>query len=561
MDSINQIIRNLGWAKIGTIAAIAFGMLAFLIFMATNLSSPNMETLFTNLEPADSTQIQSKLALQGSDFETRDNGRTILVPSEQVGPIRLRLAEEGLGGELGGPGNEIFDREEQLGSSSFIQQVNRNRAMEGELARTISSISTVQAARVHLVMPRRELFSREVQEPSASIVLKMRGAQRLDRQQVQAIQHLVATAVARLKPSNISIVDNHGTLLHRGGDEESQAGVDAVDMRAQYEARMRQRVQDLLERTFGYGKVRVEVQADMDFTQTVINSETYDPEGQVLRSSETIEEASNLSEGGDDAVSVGNNLPNAPGAEAATGSSESSSRTEERSNFEISKTLTNTVEAPGQIEKLTAAILVDGTYTRGEPTEENEDGEMVYQPRTEEEMEQAEKLVKTALGYDSTRGDVVEIVNMRFAESPLGLADEVPSILGLDKNDLISLARPFVMLLVAILVVWIVVRPMLTKLLDSGQDVMDLATGGAGGTPLLTDQSEGAGMAALEGGEPGTALAMDMSGDEEMESMIDIAQIEGKVKASTMNKIGEIIDKHPEEAVSIIRNWMYQDSS
>ncbi|RED52426.1 flagellar basal-body MS-ring/collar protein FliF [Aestuariispira insulae] len=561
MDSINQIIRNLGWAKIGTIAAIAFGMLAFLIFMATNLSSPNMETLFTNLSQQDSTQIQSKLALRGTTFETRDNGQTILVPSEQVGPIRLQLAEEGLGGELGGPGNELFDREEQLGSSSFLQQVNRTRAMEGELARTISSISTVQAARVHLVMPRRELFSREVQEPSASIVLKMRGAQRLDRQQVQAIQHLIATAVARLKPSNISIVDNHGTLLHRGGDEDGQAGVDAIDMRTQYEARMRQRVQDLLERTFGFGKVRVEVQAEMDFTQTVINSETYDPEGQVLRSSETIEEASNLSEAGDDAVSVGNNLPNAPGAESAAGSSESSSRTEERSNFEISKTLTNTVEAPGKIDKLTAAILVDGTYTRGEPTDQFEDGELIYQPRTQEEMEQAEKLVKTALGFDSTRGDVVEIVNMRFAESPLTAADEIPTFLGLDKDDVIELARPFVLLLVVILMVWIVVRPVLTKLLDSGQDVMDLATGGAHGTPLLTDQSEGA-MAALEGAGAGggAGLPMEME-DDEMEAMIDIAQIEGKVKASTMNKIGEIIDKHPEEAVSIIRNWMYQDSA
>ena len=556
MDGINQIIRNLGWAKVGTIAVISFAVLAFFIFLTTRLGSPSMEALYTNLEPQESTQIQSKLALQGADFETRDNGRTILVGSDQVGPIRLKLAEEGLGGEI--PGYEVFDKEETLGSSSFLQQINKQRALEGELSRTITSINTVKAARVHLVMPRRELFSREVQEPSASIIIKMRGSGRLDRSQVLAIQHLVAEAVPRLKPSSIAIVDNHGTLLAKGGDEEGQGLADSVDMQTQTEARLRQRVQELLERTFGYGKVRVMVQAEMDFTQTVVNQETYDPEGQVLRSSEAIEESSNLSEAGEDAVSVGNNLPNAPGAEGAAGTSETSTRIEERSNFEISRTRTNTVRAPGTIERLSAAVVVDGSYIRGEPTEENEEGEMVYQARTADEMEQAEKLVKTAIGFDSTRGDVVEIVNMRFVDSPLTEADEIPNILGIPYSQFYSMLQPIALIVFGILLIFLVIRPVLTRILDTGQDALEVP--GAPGTPLLTDQTDGAGMPALEGGGAGGVMSMDME-DEEMESMIDIAQIEGKVKASTMNKIGEIIDKHPEEAVSIIRNWMYQDSA
>lgn len=551
MEGLTQFVRDLGPARLGVIGGVTVLVLGFVIFMTTQVGAPNMSLLYSNLEPADSNQISNQLAIDGIPFEIRNNGKEILVPDEQVGAARLKLAEQGLSGSV--VGYEIFDKEETLGTSSFLQEVNKTRALEGELSRTISSIKSVKAARVHLVMPRRELFSRDVQEPSASIILKMRGTSRLDRSQVLAIQHLVATAVPRLKPTNISIVDDRGTLLHKGG-EDGQAGVETADMRNQYEQRVQRDVQDLLERTLGFGKVRVEVRAEMDFTQRVINEETFDPDGQVLRSSESIEESSASNEAGDSTVSVSNNLPNAPGADTAGGTQESTARTEERSNFEISRTRTNIVRAPGEVTKLSVAVLVDGRYNRTPPADGEGKGELVYEARSDEEMQQIEALVKSAIGYDSQRGDQVEIVNMQFAEPLLADVEEEKTYFGLSAQDIKELAKYLMLLLLAVLIVLLIIRPLLNRFMEAGTPSPE----GEEELALLTDQSMGA-TAALTGA-PGTAVARVEEGEEE-ESMIDIAQIEGKVKASTMRKIGEIIDKHPEEAVSIIRNWMYQDVS
>lgn len=553
MEGLTQFVRDLGPARLGVIGGVTVLVLGFVIFMTTQVGAPNMALLYSNLEPGDSNQISNQLAIDGIPFEIRNNGQEILVPAEQVGAARLKMAEQGLSGSV--VGYEIFDQEESLGTSSFLQEVNKTRALEGELSRTISSITSVKAARVHLVMPRRELFSRDIQEPTASIILKMRGAQRLDRTQVLAIQHLVATAVPRLKPTNISIVDDRGTLLHRGG-EDGQAGTDTLDMRSQYEQRVQRNVQDLLERTLGFGKVRVEVRAEMDFTQRVINEETFDPEGQVLRSSESIEENSTSQEAGEETVSVANNLPNAPGADTVGGSQESATRTEERSNFEISRTRTNIVREPGEVTKLSVAVLVDGQYTRDAPAEGEEQGELVYEPRTAEEMEQIEALVKSAIGYDDQRGDLVEIVNMRFAEPILAEVEEDATYFGLSAQDIKELAKYLMLLLLAVLIVLLIVRPLMNRFMEAGPATVE----GDDDLALLTDQSMGTPALA---GAPGTAVGA-FGGEEdggEEEAMIDIAQIEGKVKASTMRKIGEIIDKHPEEAVSIIRNWMYQDST
>ena len=266
-------------------------------------------------------------------------------------------------------------------------------------------------------------------------------------------------------------------------------------MRTAYETRLARRVTELLERTVGFGKVRVEVRADMDFSQVVVNSEAYDPTGQVLRSSEAIEESATSQEAGQDAVTVGNNLPDAAALDGgAGGSSEQETRTEERSNYEISKTMTNRVTAPGEVERLSVAVLVDGLYNEGEG------GAVDYEPRPQEQMQQLEALVRSAVGFDNARGDAIELVNMHL-----------------------SLA-------------------------------LRAGAGAESETQMITDQSYGAGG---EAGVPATTAQE----EEGFDSMIDIAHIEGRVKASSMKKIGEIIEKHPEEAVAILRTWMYQDAS
>ena len=296
---------------------VAAGFVAFFIYIATRLTTPGMTLLFADLDTADSGQIVAKLENMGVPYELRGNGNQILVPSDQVLRLRLSVAQEGLpsGGSMG---YELFDRSESLGTSNFVLNIHRLRALEGEIARTIASLSNVRAARVHLVLPKRELFSRDKQEPSASILLQMRGGYRLTKSEVFAIQHLVASAVPKLRPSRISILDGQGTLLAAGRDDDVMAfgssSMGGEDLTAAYEARLGRKLEEMLERVVGAGRVRAEVKADMDFDRISTTSETFDPDGQVVRSTQSVEE--NATTGDSELsspVTVASNLPsNAP---------------------------------------------------------------------------------------------------------------------------------------------------------------------------------------------------------------------------------------------------------
>ncbi|NQV21572.1 MAG: flagellar M-ring protein FliF, partial [Rhodospirillales bacterium] len=295
-------------------------------------------------------------------------------------------------------GYEIFDRGEALGTTSFVQNINHLRALEGELARTIRAIQGVTTARVHLVLPRRELFNRERREPSASIILKLASG-KIDQSQVVAVQHLVAAAVPELTPSRVSIVDSRGVLLARGGDEGSAQTPFASmsDKTAAFESRMSQQLEDMLSRTAGYGNVRAEVTAELDYDKITTNSESYDPDGQVVRSSQSVEEQGQEQDGGNAAVSVAENLPQAEGGDAETATS-SNSRTEETINYEISRVTKTQVREIGKVVRLSVAVLLNGTY-------QNQDGERVYVPRRQDEMDKLTALVKSAVGFKDERGD------------------------------------------------------------------------------------------------------------------------------------------------------------
>jgi len=554
VNGLVQVFQNLGPTRVAAIGGVAVLLMAFFIFMMTRLTSPDMRLLYGDLDQSDVNQIITQLTAQNVPFELRNQGTEVMVPADQVAQLRLSMAEMGFGGRV--LGNELFDREQSFGTSSYMQQITTQRALEGELARTISSFNTVKSARVHLVLPQRELFTREVREPSASVILRMRGGQRLDKQQVLAIQHLIATGVDRLKPNNITIADDRGTLLARGGDEEGLASAQTDELRTAYENRLARRIEELVERTVGIGKVRVQVQAEMDMSQVVQNIETYDPEGQVLRSSESIEEANNVNEAGEDAVTVGNNLPDGGGEfGAGGGTSENSSRVEERSNFEISKSITNTVRAPGEVERVSVAVLVDGTYDVT-PVEGDGEPTRAYVARTEAEMQQIEVLVKTAIGFEDGV-DSVEVVNMPFAD-PIGFDDGgAETFFGLTGPDIQRIIEVIVLGGVGLLIALLVIRPLVSKIFETSAVSISMEEDEAA-PALITDQS-GALVPAPAGG--GGMMMAGGDAEEDPESMIDIAHIEGRVKASSMKKIGEIIDKHPEEAVAILRNWMYQEGT
>lgn len=563
MNPILQFFRNLGVVRLAVLGGVAVALIAFLFFLTSRLASPSMQLLYSGLESGDSREVVNYLSQSGARFELRgQNGSEIYVPGDQINSLRMSLAQQGLPTE-GSMGYEIFDKSDGFGTTNFVLNINQLRALEGELARTVGSIRGVRSARVHLVMPRRELFSRERMEPSASIALRMQGAQRLDREQIKAIQYLVGAAVPGLTPAKVSIIDDKGSLLARGVDDPndpSHLSATAEERRIAYESRTARAIEMLLERTIGFGKVRAEVHADLDFDRIVTNKEEYDPNGQVVRSTQTVDESRESNENSaNQAVTVQTNLPEAQQGQPG-GSTSRDARTEETVNYEITRTVQNIVRETGNVRRLTVAVLVDGTYVRGDG------GDTVYQERNAQQLEQIESLVRSAIGFDANRGDQIEVVNMRFAPlDDIGVG-AASTLFGLSKTDFLQLAEIIVLAVVGLLVILLVVRPVLSRLFESLPAAGAILSGPAG---MLRDQSGAA--AALAGpGMPGMemspdgmgALALPEEEEEDMlDTMIDISRVEGRVRASSLRKIGEIVDKHPDEAVSIIRNWMYQEQS
>ena len=550
MEAIVQAMRNMGPMRLAIMGTVLLGMIGFFIWVTTKLASPNVELLYGGLSQSDQTSITSTLSSQGVQYEIR-NGNEVWVPSEQVSSLRLSLANQGIpgGGTLG---YEVFDSADGLSTTNFMQNVNLVRALEGELSRTIESISSVQTARVHLVLPKRELFSRQKQEPSASIVLRMSGGNRLDHEQVLAIQHLVATAVPSLVPNRVSIVDNKGKLLAAGFEDEGDVSVMA-DKTAQrtrsYENRMARMIEELLEQTVGFGQVRAEVSAELDFDVVNTQEEIYDPDGQVVRSTQTIEQTSNQNDSeGTPPVSVGTNLPDPNlGSGEGISSSANESRIEETTNFEITKRIVNHTREVGNVKRLSVAVLVDGIHGTDPDT-----GDATYQERPAEQLELLGTLVRGAIGFDADRGDQVEIINMEFAEFEAP-EEELELFFGMQKNDLLRLAEILVLSIVAILVILLVVRPLISRAFEAMPSASQLA-----GERLLADQTATA--AALTGPSGAPIPGDSIPEEEQFEELIDIDRVEGRVKASSVKKVGEIVEKHPEEALSIIRNWMYQET-
>jgi flagellar M-ring protein FliF len=548
VDTFVQAIRNLGPMRLAIMGGVVLGLLGFLIFFATKLTTPSMANLYGELSQSDAANIIQELESRNIPFEIKQNGTSVLVPENRVLQLRLELAQQGLpsGGSVG---YELFDNTDTLGSTNFMQNVNLVRALEGELSRTIASISTVKQARVHLVMPKRELFSREKQEPSASVVLQMRGPVRLSAEQIAAVQHLVASAVPQLTPNRISIVDNKGSLLSSGFETTNPAtgGIAKLDERRRaIENEMSRTIEELLEKTIGFGRVRAEVAINMNFDRVSTQSEEFNPDGQVVRSTNAIEETASANDSeGEPPISVGTNLPDANfGTGDVASRQENQSRTEETTNFEISKVVTNHIKEGGEIERISVAVLIDENQTV------NEEGDRVSEPRPQEQMELLSTLVRGAIGFDEDRGDQLELIQMQFAsfEAP---EEELELFFGMGKNDILRVVEVLLLSIVAILVILLVVRPLLSRAFE--------ALPSAQAERLLADQGRGA--PALTGPGAPSGVPVDSEDDEEQfEELIDIDRVEGRVKASSVKKVGEIVEKHPEEALSILRSWMYQES-
>ncbi len=534
--------------RLTAIAGGGVAALAFLIYVLARMSSPPLEMLYGDLDLTDANMIVKELDNQKVTYELRAGGTEVWVPADQKLSLRVHMAEQQLpaGGSIA-PGYELFDKTDTLGSTSFMQNVNLLRAMEGELARTIRSIEGVKSARVHLVLPRREVFTREVEEPSASIVLKMDGARRLERGQVLAIQHLVAAAVPKLKPQRISIVDDKGTLLARGTESDQEAAVEtAEDMKLSTEQRLQRTVEDLVERSLGPDKVRAEVTVDMDFDHSSTTQEIYDPDTKVVRSEVTTDESNQTQDQENSSVSVQQNLPDAGQSNPGARSLSKENRNQDTVNYEISKTVRNQVKEMGAVKRLSVAVLVDGDWSapaQGAKTN-------TYKPRDQKEMESLTALVRSAVGYDEKRGDHVEVTNLPFAghEVPEVEAAEF-KLFGFDRDFIEKVASDLGLSVVAILFLLLVLRPLVSRAVETMAAQASAAERRLLGGPAM----------AAAGGPPTPVAGMLPEELESVDELIDIEKVEGRVKASSIRKIGEIVEKHPEQALSIIRAWMYTD--
>ena len=391
------------------------------------IKTPDLQLLYANLSEKDAAAIVDNLSTQKIPYELSNQGKTIRVPANQVHEIRLKMASEGLpeGSEVG---LEIFDKT-SLGMTDFIQKLNFQRALQGELSRTISTLEAIDRARVHLVIPKQTLFLREKPKGKASVTIKTKAGKSLNEKQVQGIVHLISASVEGITADNVAVVDVKGNLL--SGSQETSAGAARSSSNYQHQRRVEQEFEKnilaMLEDALGEGMIIARVTADLDFEKNDQTEEIYDPDSAVVRSSQTASESVVGATPTGGVIGVQAQLP-AGQNEGGTGTSGQPSKRDKNNqvqNFEINK-ITRVVSKPtGTIKKLSVAVMIDGTMT--------EDAE--YKARTQEEMDKYLQLVQSAVGYNQERGDQIKVENVQFDRTiELQRADE------LEKQEQIALA-------------------------------------------------------------------------------------------------------------------------
>ncbi|MCX7589084.1 flagellar basal-body MS-ring/collar protein FliF [Phenylobacterium sp. 58.2.17] len=546
MNNFVAALQRFGIGRLAAILGIGIGVAAALIALTMNLGEPKA-LLYSNLDLKEAGSITTALDQAGVKYEVKGDGSTIMVSRDQVASTRLMLSSKGLP-TSGSVGYEIFDEANALGQTDFVQQLNRQRALEGELARTIQSLDGVTSARVHLVLPKRQLFEEEAEQPSAAVTIGV-GGRAPSADQVQAIQNLVSSAVPNLKPGRVTVVDQHAKTLSAG---EDGFGAQAADgRRSDVEQRIAKTVTKLVEGVVGPGKARVNVTADLNLARVTVQQETFDPDGQVVRSETTNEETSRENQpDANGAVSASANIPGGVGANGEAMNQSASGRTESTTNYEISKTVRTEVQEPGDMKRLSVAVAVDGVTAAGQ------DGKPgAYTPRSAEEMQRIEQLVRTAVGFNADRGDQVTVVNVRFPQADAeGGVETANPLMGFDKNDIMRAVELGILGLVAVLLIFFVVRPMLKP--SKGGAGMPALAGGAPVTRLVTT-ADGQPLQIQVDPATGQPLALPGPGNE-LEQRIDIARIEGQVKASSVKRVSEFVETHPEESVSLLRSWLHE---
>lgn len=462
-------------AMVAFISAIAF---AVLIFVANRT---DYRPLFTNLTSEDAGEIVKKLKDAKTPYQITADGKGILVPSDKVYELRLTLASEGIP-QGGGVGFEIFDRK-NFGMTEFVQKLNYQRALQGELSRTIAQLTGVEQARVHLVIPEKSLFKDNEKPATASIVLKLKSNRALRDSEVQGVVHLVSASIEGMDPEHVTILDSRGKILSKGGSSDPTARMTSAMQETQraYEKNVEERLQSLLDRIVGGGKSVARVTASFDFKQVERVEEKFDPESIAVRSEQRTEEKGSSSTSSSGVPGVQTNLGRtAPAGGATTGGG---SKNDETLNYEVSRSTAKIIEPVGALSKISIAVLVDGKYEAPAAVKEGQAAKAKYTPRSPDELQKIETLVKSAVGFNPERGDQLSVQNIPFQETGESGTTETatwwtnPFFLSLAKNLMVGIG-----FLVLIL---FVIRPLLTSLRVAKRPTLEsFESIGASGEPL-----------------------------------------------------------------------------
>jgi flagellar M-ring protein FliF len=511
------------------IGGLAVTMVGTFFLLILWLNQPDWKVLYSHMYQEDAAAVVKKLQGQKVKYsleQAEDGSTTILVPADKAYDLRLSIASEGiLHGQ--GIGFEIFD-EIKVGQTDFVQRINYQRALQGELGRTIAEFPQIDRARVHLVVPHKTLFIEEQAAPSASVVLKLKeGEKKLAQNQIEGIVNLIVMAVEGLTKEHITISGTDGTLLYSPKGEGTMEGLSTTQMETKLnmEGNLERRIEEMLSPLYGPGRVIAKVNAELDFSKKTIHREVFDPASSVVRSEQRSEETqtgtANLSQGSPDPNFRGDGMGGAL-------SNQKGSRETRTTNYEINKDEYNIISPVGELKRLTVAVIVDGTYAK------DADGKSAFTPRSAEEVERVKQLVTQAVGADRVRGDTVEVTSMSFG----GPEEEIkPNLLQIILEYTQRLGKPFLNGLLIFLFLVLVVRPVIMALIRPKTEVEGVE--GIAGLP------EGEGRLAIEEAEDETELAFD-----QLRKIDDIRA--HAIQLSEQNMDG---------AMAIIKTWLKAEAA
>ena len=543
LRSLIDNLSSLGTTRLAALASIGLGLVFALLFGVGTVMSPSFVPLYNNLSVAAASQVVSTLEQAGFKVKVSGGGSTVSVDQDQVPRARMALAEGGLPNE-GVPGWELFDQSSGVGMNSFMQKISRLRALEGELARSIQSLSSVKAARVHLVLPEREAFSRVKPAPSASVIVRSRSNAQISQRQALAVRALVAAAVPEMSPDQVTVISSNGETLLADG-KEGAAGATMDTMGNDIEGRLVGNISNILMARVGAGNVRVQATVSLNRESKIVKTKSFDPDQRVVRSTESSEESSSDGNSGNPAVDIGNNLPDDLGGNIGSDASSSETAlTREVVNYEIGNSDIETVRQAGDIERISVAVLVNGIYTV------DEEGVSTYQERSQPELDRLRQLIESAAGFDQARGDSITVESMQFMDYNDGLNDPVGvSFSQMLSENLTSILRGVFAIGLVGAVLMLGVRPTLKLMLEAPTPVAE-------STLLVEDVPAANGGAQLASASvptgPQGAVPLQRLDDNLPPLIVNSSSDERQ----RINAFTNIVEQEPEESMKIINHWL-----